>query len=314
MNEFEKSGPAVPGTEAAGAETPSGKAPGPAAFGPAVPGPAGPAATVLDVRGLTIRTDQGRALVSDLSFSIGAGSRLGLVGESGSGKSLTALAVLGLLPPGMAASGSIVLRTDTDGPGAEVVGATEQRLTGLRGRAATIVFQEPLTALDPLMRIGGQIAGPLRRWRGLRGAALRRAVGEALEQVRLPDPDRIIRAYPHEISGGQRQRVALAMALACEPALLIADEPTTALDVTVQSEVLALLDGLVAERDMALLFVSHDLAVVSAVTDHVVVLKDGSAVESGTVDEIVRRPSHPYTRDLVDSARHLESALERIVR
>ncbi|MFB7272528.1 ATP-binding cassette domain-containing protein [Streptomyces sp. NPDC056244] len=314
MNEFEKSGPAVPGTEAAGAETPSGKAPGPAAPGPADPGPAGPAATVLDVRGLTIRTDQGRALVSDLSFSIGAGSRLGLVGESGSGKSLTALAVLGLLPPGMTASGSIVLRTDTDAPGAEVVGATEQRLTGLRGRAATIVFQEPLTALDPLMRIGGQIAGPLRRWRGLRGAALRRAVGEALEQVRLPDPDRIIRAYPHEISGGQRQRVALAMALACEPALLIADEPTTALDVTVQSEVLALLDGLVAERDMALLFVSHDLAVVSAVTDHVVVLKDGSAVESGTVDEIVRRPRHPYTRDLVDSARHLESALERIVR
>ncbi|MFD7898457.1 ATP-binding cassette domain-containing protein [Streptomyces sp. NPDC059743] len=279
-----------------------------------VPGPQAPEAKVLDVGGLTIRTDQGRALVSDLSFSIAAGSRLGLVGESGSGKSLTALAVLGLLPPGMTASGSIVLRTATDGPGTEVIGAAEQRLTGLRGRAATVVFQEPLTALDPLMRIGGQIAEPLRRWRGLRGAALRRAVEESLDQVRLPEPDRIIRAYPHEISGGQRQRVALAMALACEPALLIADEPTTALDVTVQSEVLALLDGLVAQRDMALLFVSHDLAVVSAVTDHVLVLKDGSAVESGSVDDIVRRPRHPYTRDLVDSARHLESALERIVR
>ncbi|MFJ1577022.1 ATP-binding cassette domain-containing protein [Streptomyces sp. NPDC088182] len=269
---------------------------------------------VLDVNGLTIRTGQGRTLVSGLTFSVGAGSRLGLVGESGSGKSLTALAVLGLLPSGMTASGSIVLRTAPDAPGTDVIGATEQRLTALRGRAVTAVFQEPLTALDPLMRIGGQLAEPLRRWRGLRGAALRRAVADALDQVRLPDPERITRAYPHEISGGQRQRVALAMALACEPALLIADEPTTALDVTVQSEVLALLDGLVAERDMALLFVSHDLAVVSSVTDHVLVLKDGSAVESGSVDDIVRRPRRPYTRDLVDSARHLESALERIVR
>ncbi|MEV7866226.1 ABC transporter ATP-binding protein [Streptomyces sp. NPDC088124] len=269
---------------------------------------------VLDVDGLSIRTEQGRALVSDLSFSIGAGSRLGLVGESGSGKSLTTLAVMGLLPPGMAAVGSVILRADPDGPGTEVIGATERRLTALRGRAAAVVFQEPLTALDPLMRIGGQVAEPLRRWRGLRGTALRRAVEEALDQVRLPEPDRITRAYPHEISGGQRQRVALAMALACEPALLIADEPTTALDVTVQSEVLALLDGLVSQRDMALLFVSHDLAVVSTVTDHVLVLKDGAAVESGSVDDIVLRPRHPYTRDLVDSARHLESALERIVR
>ncbi|MEV7421410.1 MULTISPECIES: ABC transporter ATP-binding protein [unclassified Streptomyces] len=270
---------------------------------------------VLDVRGLTIRTDEGRDLVSDVSFSIGAGSRLGLVGESGSGKSLTALAVMGLLPPGMTASGSISL-TAHGAPPAEIVGATERRLNGLRGRAATVVFQEPLTALDPLMRLGAQLAEPLRlrHGRGLRGPALRRAVEEALDRVRLPEPDRIARAYPHEISGGQRQRVALAMALACEPALLIADEPTTALDVTVQAEVLALLDGLVAGRDMALLFISHDLAVVSAVTDHVLVLKDGTAVESGTVGDIVSRPVHPYTRDLVGSARHLESALERIVR
>ncbi|MEW1721485.1 ABC transporter ATP-binding protein [Streptomyces sp. NPDC093109] len=271
---------------------------------------------VLQVEGLGVRTDDGRDLVSDVSFSIGAGSRLGLVGESGSGKSLTALAVMGLLPRGMSASGSILLRPTDSAPAAEVVGASEQRLNGLRGSAATVVFQEPLTALDPLMRTGHQIAESLRltHGRGLRGPALRRAVTDALDRVRLPEPDRIARAYPHEISGGQRQRVALAMALAREPALLIADEPTTALDVTVQAEVLALLDGLVAERGMALLFISHDLAVVSAVTDHVLVLKDGAAVESGTVDDIVRRPSHPYTRDLVGSARHLESALERIVR
>ncbi|MEV0041671.1 ATP-binding cassette domain-containing protein, partial [Streptomyces sp. NPDC050804] len=139
-------------------QAPGPQVPGPYASGARTPGARASEAKVLDVRGLTIRTDQGRALVSDLSFSIGAGSRLGLVGESGSGKSLTALAVLGLLPPGMTASGSVVLRPAADGPGTEVIGATEQRLTGLRGRAATVVFQEPLTALDPLMRIGGQIA------------------------------------------------------------------------------------------------------------------------------------------------------------
>ncbi|WP_424536499.1 ATP-binding cassette domain-containing protein [Sphaerisporangium viridialbum] len=265
--------------------------------------------SLLDVTELTVRSADGRALVSGVSFTMEPGARLGLIGESGSGKSLTALAIMGLTPAGMTVSGSVVL----DAPGlvrTEVVGAAERRLNGLRGRAATIVFQEPLTALDPLMRVGGQLAEPFRRVRGLRGAALRKAVIAALEEVRLTDPGRIAKAYPHEISGGQRQRVAIAMALACEPALLIADEPTTALDVTVQAEVLALLDGLVSARGMALLFISHDLAVVSAVTDHVLVLKDGVAVESGRVLDIVSTPRHPYTRDLVGSARQLDSALD----
>ncbi|MYS19760.1 peptide/nickel transport system ATP-binding protein [Streptomyces sp. DvalAA-14] len=266
---------------------------------------------VLDVNGLTVRAADGRALVSEVSFSVAAGGRLGLIGESGSGKSLTALAVMGLLPPGMTAAGSVVLEAPGL-PRTEVIGAAERRLVELRGRAAAVIFQEPLTALDPLMRVGRQIAEPLRRRQGLRGAALRGAVGEALDQVRLPE--RAARAYPHEISGGQRQRVAVAMALACEPALLIADEPTTALDVTVQSEVLALLDTLVAERGMALLFVSHDLAVVAGTTDRIVVLKDGEAVESGSVEGIVNSPRHPYTRNLVTSARHLEDALERTIR
>ncbi|MET4923125.1 ABC transporter ATP-binding protein [Streptomyces sp. PSRA5] len=269
--------------------------------------------SLLDVTGLTIVTDSGRVLVSDLSFTVEKGSRLGLIGESGSGKSLTALAVMGLLPPGLTASGSVVL----DAPGltrTEVVGAAESRTRPLRGRGMGVVFQEPLTALDPLMRVGRQIAEPLRRHGGLRGTELHRAVAAALDRVQLPEPDRIARAFPHEISGGQRQRVALAMALACEPALLIADEPTTALDVTVQAEILRLLGELIAERDMALLFVSHDLAVVSGVTDELVVLKDGEAVESGPTAGILHTPREPYTRGLVASARTFENALERITR
>ncbi|MGW2277191.1 ATP-binding cassette domain-containing protein [Streptomyces sp. NPDC001770] len=260
--------------------------------------------TLLDVTGLTVRTDDGRTLVDDLSFTVAGGERLGLIGESGSGKSLTTLAVLGLLPEGMTPAGSVVLA------GTQTVGAPEKRLTEVRGRDAAIVFQEPLTALDPLMRLGRQIAEPLARRTGLKGKPLRAAVIEALEQVRLPEPERISRAFAHEISGGQRQRVALAMALACEPKLLIADEPTTALDVSVQAEMLELIDGLVREREMAVLFVSHDLAVVAKVTDRVLVMKDGRAVEQGAVHDVVHAPREEYTRTLVASARKLESALD----
>ncbi|MCN9240545.1 ABC transporter ATP-binding protein [Streptomyces sp. RY43-2] len=260
--------------------------------------------TLLDVRGLTVRTTDGRTLVDDLSFSLARGERLGLIGESGSGKSLTTLAVLGLLPDGMTATGGIELA------GTQIVGAPEKRLTAVRGRDAAVVFQEPLTALDPLMRVGRQIAEPLRRRTGLKGAELARAVAFALEQVRLPDPERIARAFPHEISGGQRQRVALAMALACDPKLLIADEPTTALDVSVQAEMLELIDTLVREREMAVLFVSHDLAVVAKVTDRALVLKDGRAVEKGEVRSLVGAPREDYTKALVASARRLESALD----
>ncbi|WP_043622576.1 ATP-binding cassette domain-containing protein [Nonomuraea candida] len=259
--------------------------------------------TLLDVSGLAVRRADGHRLVGDVSFALDAGERLALIGESGSGKSLTALAVMGLLPAGMTAHGSVLLG------GTQMIGAPDRTLNRVRGRTAAVIFQEPLTALDPLMRVGRQIAGPLRR-RGLRGAALRAAVRAALDEVRLPE--RVARAYPHEISGGQRQRVAIAMALACEPAVLIADEPTTALDVTVQAEVLALLDGLVAGRGMALLFISHDLAVVAEVADRVVVLKDGSPVESGRTRDIVGQPRHAYTRALVDSARALEGELDRL--
>jgi peptide/nickel transport system ATP-binding protein len=242
-------------------------------------------------------------LVRDVSFSLAAGERLGVIGESGSGKSVTSLAALGLLPDGLAASGSVRL------DGHEVVGSSDAALRPLRGPVAQIVFQEPLTALDPLMRVGRQIAEPLQRHLGLRGAALRAAVSTALVEVALAD-ERIARAYPFELSGGQRQRVAIAIALAARPRLLIADEPTTALDVTVQDGVLTLLEQLVAERGMALLFISHDLAVVSRMVERIVVMQDGVVVEEGAVMQVVKEPRHPYTVALVDSARALDAALD----
>ncbi|WP_426623292.1 ATP-binding cassette domain-containing protein [Leifsonia sp. McL0607] len=259
---------------------------------------------ILDVQELGVTARDGSALVDGVSFRLDAGERLSLIGESGSGKSLTSFAITGLLPEGLTATGSVQLA------GTQVIGAKERSLVPLRGRTTSIVFQEPLTALDPLMRLGAQVAEPLRRHLGLRGAVLRDAVRAALEEVRLPDPERIAHAYPHEISGGQRQRVAIAAALACRPQLLIADEPTTALDVTVQADILALLDSLVAERGMALLFVSHDLAVVSKLTERALVLRAGRVVEENTIERILTAPADPYTAELVRSARELDAALE----
>ncbi|MEV8214551.1 ABC transporter ATP-binding protein [Leifsonia sp. NPDC077715] len=259
---------------------------------------------LLEVRGLSVATRDGVPLVSDVSFGLRAGERLSLIGESGSGKSLTSFALTGLLPEGLTASGSVLL------DGVQVVGARERDLVPLRGRVASTVFQEPLTALDPLMRLGRQVAEPLRRHLGLRGEALDRAVLDALAEVGLPGPERIARAYSWEISGGQRQRVAIAAALACRPQLLIADEPTTALDVTVQADVLSLLERLVAERGMALLFVSHDLAVVSRMAQRAIVLRGGRMVEEGPLDRLLSAPTHPYTAELVRSARELDAALE----
>ena len=263
----------------------------------------------LAVDGLAVSTDSGARLVDDLGFRIGPGERLGLIGESGSGKSLTALAIMGLLPDGLTPSGSVDLF------GSEMVGTPERELVKRRGRDAMVVFQEPLTALDPLMRLGDQVAEPLRRRARDRGerldrVSLRRQILDALEDVALTDVARIARAYPHEVSGGQRQRVAIAIALAARPRLLIADEPTTALDVTVQADILDLLDRVVAERHMSLLFISHDLAVVSRVTDTVVVLEHGREVERGALDALIREPRHPYTRELVRGARELDDALD----
>ena len=258
---------------------------------------------LLRVDALSVRSS-GAALLRQVSFQLGAGERLGLIGESGSGKSLTALAITGLLADGLSADGSILLG------GAQVVGSRERELVGLRGRVASVVFQEPLTALDPLMRLGKQLAEPIRRYRSLSRTGLRDAVRDALLEVGLEDADRIARAFPHEVSGGQRQRVAIAMALATRPQLLIADEPTTALDVTVQAGILDLLDRIIAERGMSLLFISHDLAVVSRVADRVVLLRHGEVVDRGSLTDLIARPQHPYTRELVAGARELDSAID----
>ena len=251
---------------------------------------------VLEIEDLTIRL-AGRTLVDDVSLRLGVGERLGLIGASGSGKSFTALATIGLLPEGAQVTGSIRLA------GRELSGRSDRELARVRGRRIGMVFQEPATALDPLMRVGAQIAGPVRRLTGAsRSVAARRAV-ELAATVGLPDPEVLVRAYPHQLSGGQRQRVGIAIALAGGPDLLIADEPTTALDVTVQAEVLRLLDDLVAQRGTALLFISHDLAVVAQVARRVAVLADGRLREYGPVEQVLHHPRDPATRALIEAAR-----------
>lgn len=263
---------------------------------------------LLTVSNLTLATSD-KVLVEDLSFSIARGERFGLIGESGSGKSLTSLAILGLLPPAIRPTGSITLE------GEEIIGAPERCLGGLRGSVVASVFQEPLTALDPLMPLGRQIAGPVRRRLQREGrdsdrATVKREVHALLDQVRLPDPNRLYGSYPHEVSGGQRQRVAIAMALACQPRLLIADEPTTALDVTTQVEIIRLINTLVEELDIALLFISHDLAVVGQMAERVMVMRHGRAIETGDTQQVLTQPQDDYTRNLVTAARRFDDALE----
>lgn len=260
-----------------------------------------PSDTLLAVDHLTVRTPQ-RELVSDFSLHMQRGERIGLIGESGSGKSMTTTALLGLLPNGVSASGSVRLNVagDDSGNDGNLLEASERELMKIRGRDMAMVFQEPLTALNPLMRAGDQVAEIMLQHKltTSKADAKRRAI-EMLDAVKLPDPAQTARAYPHQLSGGQRQRVMLAMALANDPALLLCDEPTTALDVTVQRQVLDLILELVRERGTGLLFITHDLAVVANMCTRVLVMNNGVIVEEGTTEEIFTNPQHPYTRGLL---------------
>jgi len=220
-----------------------------------------------------------------------------VIGESGSGKTVTALAVMGLLPENATVTGSISLNAT------EIVGLDEVGMARLRGDVISMVFQEPMTALDPTMRVGRQVAEVLRLHQGAEPGAARERVVSMLGEVGLTDPQRVADAFPHQLSGGQRQRVIMAMALINSPDLVICDEPTTALDVTVQARVLEKLDEVLTASAAACLFISHDLAVVSQVCHNVLVMLDGEIVEQGTVADLFNRPQHPYTRGLVATAR-----------
>jgi len=254
---------------------------------------------LLDVRALDVsfRTEYGlRTVVPQLSFSLGAGERLAIVGESGSGKSVTGLALLGLLP-----RASTVLGGQVVFEGRELLGLPEAAMRGVRGRSIGMIFQEPMSALDPVFTIGEQIAEGVRQHFQIGAAAARERAVEMLDQVGIPLPRQRAREYPHQLSGGMRQRAMIAVALACEPRLLIADEPTTALDVTVQAQILELITELSARNGTAILFISHNLGAVADVCDRMLTLYAGQIVEDASMEDVLTRPRHPYTSGLLRS-------------
>ncbi|MER9359099.1 ABC transporter ATP-binding protein [Mesorhizobium sp. M0500] len=270
------------------------------------------AAPILSISGLrSVFRIAGRdiAAVTDVDLTIGSGETVALVGESGSGKSVTSLSIIGLLPKrvGHIAEGSIALRRK-NGTVTELTSLDAESLRKIRGNEIGMVFQEPMTSLNPVYTIGEQIAEPIRIHLG---KSHREAAADAvrlLEQVGIPDPKRRARQYPHELSGGMRQRATIAMALSCDPGLLIADEPTTALDVTIQAQILDLLAELQAQRGMGILFVTHNLGVVAEIADRVAVMYAGRIVETGPVSEVFTRPRHPYTAGLMRSVPRLGQA------
>ncbi len=262
---------------------------------------------VLEVSGLTVALPAGADrpfALQDVSFSLAAGEILCVVGESGSGKSMTASAIMRLLPSGVrVTAGRIELA------GTELLALPETAMRRVRGAGIAMIFQDPMTALNPLRRIGDQIGEMFRAHTALARPEIRRRTLALLAEVRLPDPASAARAYPHELSGGQRQRAMIAMALALEPDVLIADEPTTALDVTTQAQILALIRDLQHRRGMAVLFITHDFGVVADIAVRIAVMQAGRVVEQGRADDILRRPQHPYTRALIAAVPPLTRAI-----
>ena len=259
---------------------------------------------LLSVKNLTVEftTRDGIApVIDDLSFDLAPGETLSLVGESGCGKSMTALAIMGLIPspPGRVAGGSISLA------GENLLQASDTRLRAVRGNDISMVFQEPMTSLNPVFTVGEQISETLRRHQGLNRRQAKALSIEMLDAVQIPLPTRRINDYPHQLSGGMRQRVMIAMALACRPKVLIADEPTTALDVTVQAQIFDLMRAVGKETDAAIILITHDMGSVAEMAERVVVMYAGRKIEEGYVDDILARPRHPYTRGLIACVPHL---------
>ncbi|MGE0749681.1 MAG: ABC transporter ATP-binding protein [Variibacter sp.] len=251
---------------------------------------------LLDVRNLFVRLGSPEAtinVVRDASFRVDNGEIVGILGESGCGKSLTVLSILGLLSPGLQASGQILFE------GRNRLALDEAALCKLRGDRIGMIFQEPMTALNPVKTVGEQVAEPLRLHGKARGRQARAEALRLLERIRLPNPRAALDAYPHQLSGGQRQRVVIAMAIACRPSLLIADEPTTALDTTMQRQILDLLIELVDETRSGLLLITHDVGVMAETTDRVLVMYGGAIVEEGPTADLIATPAHPYTRALL---------------
>jgi peptide/nickel transport system ATP-binding protein len=253
---------------------------------------------ILDIQDLSVRFGDTYA-VNHLSLKLARGKTLGIVGESGSGKSVTALSIMQLLPAGATAGGKILFQPDDVAAPVNLAELSEQALSRVRGRNISMIFQEPMTSLNPVFKCGIQVTEALQHHKNIGFKEARSEALSLFEQVKLPDPVRIFNAYPHQISGGQKQRVMIAMAMSCQPAVMIADEPTTALDVTVQRSILGLLRDLKESAGLSMIFISHDLGVISEICDEVAVMYRGEVVEKGAVNEVFQHPENAYTRGLV---------------
>ncbi|MBT4479134.1 MAG: ABC transporter ATP-binding protein, partial [Flavobacteriales bacterium] len=238
--------------------------------------------------------------VNGISFTLNRGETIGIVGESGSGKSVTSLSAMRLIPspPGEIAGGEIIFHKN-DGTSVDLLNISEEEMRAFRGHDIAMIFQEPMTSLNPVFTCGNQVVEAIMLHQKLNKKQAKELTIKLFEEVQLPDPERIFSTYPHQISGGQKQRVMIAMAMSCQPSVLIADEPTTALDVTVQKTILQLMQKLQKERDMGIMFITHDLGVIAELADKVVVMYKGDIVEQGNVWDIFTNPQHPYTKGLL---------------